>query len=130
MNKVIFFAVIAFVVAAIYLNNNFNYIQHGDAKFVYDESSIDNALAQQIHQYLLNNNAYKDKTGEIFLLKKTPSDTWIIKYPVYQGGDIAPKLLKEIETLSQGLKEQVLNNETLEVHITNVGYQSVQFFKI
>ena len=130
MNKIIFLAVIAFVVAAIALNNNFNSMHHGDASFVYDASHVDDALAQQVHQHLIDVNAYTGKSGEVLMLKKTPAGVWVIKFPVYQGGDVHPELLKELEAMSLNLQKAVLNNEPLEVHITNAGYQSVQFFRV
>ncbi|TMO66282.1 hypothetical protein CWC18_03545 [Pseudoalteromonas aurantia] len=61
MNKVIFFAVITFVIAAIALNNNFTSIHHSEASFVYDASSIDETVAQQVHQHLIDENVYAGK---------------------------------------------------------------------
>lgn len=130
MNKIIFLAVIAFVVAAIALNNNFTSIHHGEASFVYDASSIDETVAQKVHQHLIDENAYAGKSGEVLMLKKTQEGVWVVKFPVYQGGDVPSKLLQELEIMSLNLQKAVLNNEPLEVHITNAGYQSVQFFRV
>ena len=130
MYKAIFIAVIVFVVTAIALNNDFSYMHHGEAKFVYDTNSVDETLVQNIHQYLLAENVYENKSGELFLLKKAPAGIWLLKFPVYQGSDAPPELLAEIEKFARGLKRALLNNEPLEIHITNASYQSVSFFKV
>ncbi|MFY8299788.1 hypothetical protein AAEU28_13560 [Pseudoalteromonas sp. SS15] len=126
----VFVSVIVFVVGAIVLSNNFSNLQHGDASFVYETSSVDKSIAEQVHQYLIDQKVYDGLQGEVLLLKKNKAGVWVAKFPVYQGGDVAPEVLKDLQTLSLGIKQSVLNNEPLEIHITNSGYQSVQFFKI
>jgi len=121
---------ISLVVAAIVLSNDFDYIQHGEAKFVYDTTSVNEEMAQQIHQFLLDKNIYQGKTGELFLLKQTDAGQWMLKFPVYQGGDVAPQLMRELEVFAKDLQKQVLNGAPLEVHITNAGYQGVQYFEV
>lgn len=126
----VFISVIVFVVGAILLSNNFSNFQHGNASFVYETSSVDKAVAEQVHQYLIDKKIYEGTKGEVMLLKKNKAGVWVAKFPVYKGGDVAPKVLKGLQDLSLGIKRSVLNNEPLEIHITNSGYQSVQFFKI
>lgn len=130
MSKFVFIAIIAFVVGAFMFSNNFESLEHGDAKFVYDASTVDINVANQVHNFLIEEEVYERQTGEILLLKKTKAGVWVAKFPVYQGGEIAPQVLKNIEKLSIDIKQTVLNNEPLEVHITNAGYQSVQFFRV
>jgi hypothetical protein len=130
MSKFVFVAVIAFVVGAFMLSNNFDSLEHGEAKFVFDTSTVDTAVANQLHQFLIEEAIYDDKTGDVLLLKKSKAGVWVAKFPVYQGGEISPLVLKNIEKLSIDIKQNVLNNEPLEVHITNAGYQSVQFFRV
>lgn len=126
----VFVSVIVFVVGAIVLSNNFSSLHHGDASFVYETSSVDESVAGQVHQYLIDHNVYEGLQGEVLLLKKDKAGVWVAKFPVYKGGDVAPEILKDIEKLSLGIKQAVLNNAPFEIHITNSGYQSVQFFKI
>jgi hypothetical protein len=121
---------ITLVITTIVLNNDFDYIQHGDAKFVYDTTSVNDEMAQTIHQFLLDKNSYQGQTGELFLLKQTETGKWLVKFPVYQGGDLAPQLMRELEVFAKDLQKQVLNGAPLEVHITNAGYQGVQYFEV
>ncbi|ALO44224.1 hypothetical protein [Pseudoalteromonas phenolica] len=126
----VFISIIVFVVGAIVLSNNFSNLQHGNASFVYETSSVDKPIAEQVHQYLIDQKVYEGLQGEVMLLKKNKAGVWVAKFPVYKGGDVAPEVLKDLQMLSLGIKKSVLNNEPLEIHITNSGYQSVQFFKI
>lgn len=121
---------ISLVIGAIMLSNNFAYMEHGDAKFVYDTTSVNDSMVAKIHQFLLAENAYQNNSGELFLLKQTDTGMWMIKFPVYQGGDVAPDKLKEVERLAKALQANILNGQPVEVHITNASYQGVQFFKI
>ena len=121
---------ISLVVMAIVMNNNFGYMQHGDAKFVYDTTSVNDAMAQKIHHFLLEKNRYQGQSGELFLIKQTDAGDWMLKFPVYQGGDVAPEVTSELARFAKELQKHILNGEPLEVHITNASYQGVQFFKI
>lgn len=129
MYKALIVVVIAAVFAVVVFSNSLAYMEHGNAKFVYDSKSVDNTIVSQIHQYLIDNTVYQNHTGELFLIKKS-DDVWLVKFPVYQGGDVPSDVLKAAEQLSRNLQQNFLNNEPLEIHITNASYQSVQFFKI
>ncbi len=126
----VFVSIIVFVLGAIILSNNFSNLKYGDASFVYEISSVDKSIEEQVHQYLIDQKVYEGLQGEVMLLKRSKAGVWIAKFPVYQGGDVAPEVLKDLQNLSLGIMRSVLNNEPLEIHITNSGYQSVQFFKI
>ena len=130
MYKAIFIAAILFVIATIMLNNNFEQFEHNNAVFVFDASHIETTKAKQIHNFLINQKAYDGKTGDVLLLTKTKAGVWVIKFPVYQGGEVSKKVLERVQSLALNIKQSMLNNEPVEIHITNSGYQSVQFFKI
>lgn len=130
MYKAVFIAAILFVIAAVVLNNNFEQFEHNNAVFVYDASHVDTTKAKQVHDFLINQQVYDGRTGDVLLLTKTKTGVWVIKFPVYQGGEVPKQVLEQVQALTLNIKQGVLNNEPVEIHITNSGYQSVQFFKV
>lgn len=122
--------IVSAVVMAILYNNNFAYKHHGDVTFVYDTTSVNDAKVERIHQFLVENNLYDGKSGELFLLKQSGKGEWVLKFPIYQGVEISPQVMNEVETFANSLKMHIFEGAPIEVHITNSGYQGVQFFKI
>jgi RNA 3'-terminal phosphate cyclase len=94
----------------VFVEGQYEYIQYGNAQIAYDSSTVSTEVAQKLHQFWMSKGGYDNKSGDVLLLEKAESGSWIVKAPVFTGAETNPKIVGSFKLLGANMKSQVFNN--------------------
>lgn len=130
MKKALLVIIAVLVLAGVFAEGEYEYIEYGNAHMVYDSSTVPTEVAQKLHQFWMSKGGYDNKSGDALLLEKTESGSWIVKAPVFTGAETNPKIVGSFKLLGANMKVQVFNNDSLEFHIADSSFNTLKILQI
>lgn len=128
MKKIIYiiFGLIFFIFL---IQDDYQYVESGQARIVYDPSAIDDNTLAMAYKYFENIGFFDNKVGDVVLIEQGLDNYIAVKFPVVKGSHTEARIIDSFRVLGAELQESAFGAKLFEIHLTDSQFDTLKVIR-